>query len=41
MESAATNLLKKRRLAEEIIIEKELDGCVLESLYIKWISIDN
>jgi hypothetical protein len=41
MESAVNNPIKKRRLAEETPIEKELDGAVLESLYVKWISTDN
>jgi hypothetical protein len=41
MESAANNTTKKRRLVEETALEKELDGTVLESLYVKWISTDN
>jgi hypothetical protein len=41
IESAVNNLIKKRRLAEETPIEKELNGAVLESLYVKWISTDN
>jgi hypothetical protein len=41
MESAINNLIKKRRLAEETPMEKELDRAVLESLYVKWISTDN
>jgi hypothetical protein len=41
MESAASNLSKKRKLIEEIPLEKPLNGGVLESLFVKWIASDN
>lgn len=41
MESAQFNTTKKRKLTEETLIEKALDGKVLESLFVRWIATDN
>jgi len=41
MESAEHNTTKKRKLTEELIEEKPLDGAMLESLFVRWIATDN
>ena len=41
LDSAELNPSKKRKLTEETPYEKILDGAVLESLYVRWISTDN
>lgn len=39
--TAALNTAKRRKLAEEDITEKKLDGAVIEALYVKWVATDN
>jgi hypothetical protein len=41
MESAEHNTTKKRKLTEESLEEKPLDGAMLESLFVHWIATDN
>jgi hypothetical protein len=41
MDSAQHNTTKKRKLTEETLEEKPLDGATLESLFVRWISTDN
>jgi hypothetical protein len=35
------NTTKKRKLIEETPLEKPLNGAVLESLFVRWITTDN
>ena len=41
MESAEFNTTKKRKLMEETLFEKPLDGATLESLFVRWIASDD
>ena len=41
MNSAQYNTTKKRKLTEEILTEKPLDGATLESLFVRWVSTNN
>jgi hypothetical protein len=41
MDSAQLNPNKKRKLMEEVIDEKPLDGATLEALFVRWVASNN
>jgi hypothetical protein len=41
MQSAEHNTTKKRKLIEETLNEKPLDGKTLEALFVHWIAANN